>query len=78
MRIVRVERPVLWVEYEKEEVALEVGDVMVAPQGVFQVEMVIPLHSDGTILTLSDTRGDATWPEARAHISFTRTMKQVR
>ncbi len=74
MHILRVEKPLLWVEYDGFDETLEEGDVVASIHGVFQIELVIRLQSDGVIISLKETRGDGYWPYARESIRFTKVF----
>jgi len=72
MRVIRVDTPLLWVEYEEHDDPLSEGDIFVIreTQSMFQVESVIPIESDGVILSLTGSDHNTRWPVDDEHVSF--------
>jgi len=72
MYVIRVEIPLLWVEYDELDDPLQEGDIFViqGTEAMFQVESTIPLLSDGIILSLSGAESNARWPHEGERVVY--------
>lgn len=77
MYVIRVETPLLWVEYDEQDETLAKGDafVVATSHATFEVESVIQLQSDGVILTLRPVSPSQPWPRERDRVSFVKIRR---
>jgi len=72
MVVIRVEHPLLWVEFDEQDARLSVGDKFVIPStdSYFQVETIIPLKADGVILSLTSILPGRPWPREGTKVEY--------
>ena len=77
MYIIRIETPLLWVEYDETDESLNEGDVIsVQPtQDLFQVGDIIPLTGGGAILALQ-APSKAKWPKVGDRVNYIKVRRQ--
>lgn len=77
MYIIRVETPLLWVEYDEQDETLAKGDVFVlrGSQARFEVDSVIQLQSDGVIISLRPEDPGQLWPKEGDRASFVKIRR---
>lgn len=77
MFVIRVEVPLLWVEYDESEEPLVEGDIFVVrgTEAMFQVETIIHLLSDGVILSLTGAETNKRWPREGEHFVFVKILR---
>lgn len=77
MVVIRVEIPLLWVEYDENDEPLVEGDIFVVrgTEAMFQVETIIHLLSDGVILSLTGAETNRRWPKEGERVVFVKILR---
>lgn len=80
MLLIRIEHPILWVEFDDKDATLSVGDKFVIPatESYFQVETIIPLRSDGVILSLASILPGRPWPKEGTRVVYYKFQLDLR